>query len=106
MIADMQFIMVSSLISVSINGIGKRIQSVMLSFIMLDVLQSDLWFTQHVSSPNSKALSPTFEENGYDSINIFDNLGSTFIFGMILLTLYVVYLLLLATKEGLKVKHK
>ncbi len=98
--------MVSSLISISIKGIGKRIQSVMLSFIMLDILQTDLWFNRHVSSPDLEALSPTFEENGYDSMNIFDNLGSTFIFGMILFILYVVYLLLLAMKEALEIKHK
>ncbi len=104
MIADMQFIMICSMISISIPGIGQRIQGVIVSFVMLDFLQADLWFTKYVSSQNSEALSPIFEANGYDSLNIFDNLGSTFLYGTLLVLLYVIYAILCAMKNCLDIK--
>ncbi len=79
------------MVSVSIPGIGKIILGFLVNFVMLDILQTELWFTMFVSPPNSEGLNQIFEENGYDSKNIFDNLGSTFIFGMLLCLLYGFY---------------
>ncbi len=66
---------------------------------MLDVLRPDLWFTPYVASPDSEALNQIFEESGYDSSNIFDCLGSTFIYGMLLLLLYLIYGVLRGVKK-------
>jgi hypothetical protein len=66
---------------------------------MLDILRPDLWFTKYVSPHNSLPLSPIFEETGFDSTNIFANLGSTFIYGMLLFLLYVLYTVFIMMKK-------
>ena len=41
---DMSFLTILTLISINVPGIAKTIQGVLLSFIYLDILMTDLWF--------------------------------------------------------------
>jgi hypothetical protein len=40
----MSFLTILTLISINVPGIAKTIQGVLLSFIYLDILMTDLWF--------------------------------------------------------------
>lgn len=40
---DMSFLTICSMISISVPGIGKILQSALLNFIYMDILQTELW---------------------------------------------------------------
>jgi hypothetical protein len=85
------------MISISVPGIGKILQSALLNFIYLDILQTELWLYPLLFPPKAygeedadKPLNLFFDENGFESMALIKNLGSTFVY-------LVVYLILLAT---------
>ena len=94
---DMSFLTICSMISISVPGIGKILQSALLNFIYLDILQTELWLFPLLFPPKpygeedyDRPLNLYFEENGFESTALIKNLGSTFVY-------LVVYLILLAT---------
>ncbi|TNV86143.1 hypothetical protein FGO68_gene16416 [Halteria grandinella] len=65
--------------------------SIVLQFIQLDILQTDKWLTPQFTIDSDQGLNEYFEEQGYQSMFTAINLGSTFIFSFMLLTLFLVY---------------
>jgi predicted PurR-regulated permease PerM len=95
------------MISISVPGIAKVIQSALLGFICMDLLYTDRWlnpliFKDQTSSINDddknleeeKALNDFFEENGFSTKILIKNLGSTFVY-LILYLLILIFLPLL-----------
>lgn len=42
---DLSFLTILTLISINVPGLAKTIQSMLMNFIYLDLLQTNLWFT-------------------------------------------------------------
>ena len=93
---DMSFLTICSMISINVPGIGKMIQSALLNFIYLDVMQTELWlfpllYPQAESLESDldedEALNLYFDENGFSSMSLIKNTGSTFVY----LVLYAVF---------------
>ena len=106
MLNDMSFLMNLAMVSVSISGIATNIQSLMLSFIYMDVLQTSLWMydafqldSDNIVDANGNPIPDTslnafFNESGFSSMQLFNNLGSTLVFIMATLALYFLLCLL------------
>ena len=106
MLNDMSFLMNLAMVSVSISGIAANIQSLMLSFIYMDLLQTSLWMydlfqlnSDNIVDANGNPVPDTslnayFNESGFSSMQIFNNLGSTLVFMMVFLFLYALLLIL------------
>lgn len=106
MLNDMSFLMNLAMVSVSISGIATNIQSLMLSFIYMDVLQTSLWMydafqldSDNIVDANGNPIPDTslnafFNESGFSSMQLFNNLGSTLVFIMGTLALYFLLCLL------------
>lgn len=113
LINDLSFLTVLSLVSISTPGIGQAIQSQMLKFICFDILMTDKWFTKifyadeesgskgRILTPSKNAdhaLNSYFEINGFESMSLIKNLGSTFIYLLIYLLGLLILLLLTILK--------
>ena len=94
---DMSFLTICSMISINVPGIGKILMSSLMSFIYLDILQTELWLFPLLFPPkpfgqededDDKPLNIYFDENGFSSLSLIKNLGSTFVY-------LIVYCLLL-----------
>jgi hypothetical protein len=96
----MQFLMMMSLISITVPGITHFIQGVLLNFVQLDILQSDKWlfglFFDEEEDSADEPLNSYFDQNGYSSRTFIKCAGSALVFLWL-------YLLLLATMLFLKV---
>ncbi|TNV86972.1 hypothetical protein FGO68_gene4936 [Halteria grandinella] len=95
--------MILSFISISVPGLVQMIQSTFLSFIYMDLLQTDKWLPKLFFSEQSEedeALDSFFEVNGFGSTRLINNLGSTFVFLMIFLGLHTFLFLLRCFFEG------
>jgi len=87
---DMSFLTISSMISISFPGIGKILQSALMNFIYLDILQAELWLfpllfpAKHQGEDDledmDQPLNLFFDENGFESKALIKNLGSTFVY--------------------------
>jgi hypothetical protein len=97
---DMSFLTILSLVSITVPGIAKIIQSALFGFICMDLLYTDRWLVPILTSfktgqdddvGQDKPLNPYFEQNGFTSMRLVNNLGST----MVYLFIYVIALLLL-----------
>jgi hypothetical protein len=73
---DMSFLTICSMISISVPGIGKILQNALMSFIYLDILQTDLWLFPLLFPPKASGeddefndmdqpLNMYFDENGF-----------------------------------------
>ncbi|TNV86418.1 hypothetical protein FGO68_gene17688 [Halteria grandinella] len=75
--------------------------NIVLQFIYLDILQTDKWLIPFFQKDRDddgnliedEPLSEYFEQSGFQSMLMFKNLGSTLIFSLILINLYVFYML-------------
>jgi hypothetical protein len=88
---DLSFLTILTLISVTIPGVAQIIQRVLISFIYLDALQTEKWLVplffkdaEDEANPDH-AVNSFFEQNGFQSMNIVKNLGSTFVYLIALL---------------------
>ncbi|TNV86738.1 hypothetical protein FGO68_gene10525 [Halteria grandinella] len=92
-INDISHLMILSLISINIPSFVQTIQSVFLSFIYLDLLQTDQWLPQiiypGIDSDEEEGLNEYFEMNGFGSMRFANNLGSTFVFVWIFLIWHI-----------------
>ena len=102
---DLSFIMILSFISLNVPGIVQNIQSTFLTFIYMDLLQTDRWLPQLFYSEDELAsdepLNAYFDLNGLSSRSVIRNLGSTFVFLLIFLFLQFVGIILKCSVECL-----
>jgi hypothetical protein len=86
----MSFLTICTLISISVPGITQIVQSVLLNFIYLDILQTDKWLIPLIYGKSQSIgeedmpLNSFFDENGFNSRSLIKNLGSTFIYLVVL----------------------
>lgn len=94
---DISSITLLSLMSINIPGLASVINNILMNLIYMDLLQTSLWieYIIDLSNPEDLALCPAFDLAGYNSINSVTNLGSTFIFLVVIAFLNAV---LIATK--------
>lgn len=97
---DSSFLTILSLVSITVPGIAKTIQSALFGFICMDLLYTDRWLVPLLTSfkndedenvGKDKPLNPYFEQNGFSSTLLVNNLGST----MVYLFIYLIAFLLL-----------
>jgi hypothetical protein len=98
---DISFLIIMALISLNLPGLAQSIQVMMLDFIYLDVLQTDLWlnpmlFTQ--TELDEEALSLFFDQNGFSSCIFIVNLGSSFVYLLIYAFILALLFLLRLTR--------
>ena len=101
---DLSFLMILSLISLEVIGVAQVIQSAMLNYIYLDILQTEDWMIPWIfpgdDGSNDYALNPQFDMNGFSSMILIKNLGSTFLYLTINVLLFpIAYLLMLIGKK-------
>lgn len=85
-----------SLLSLSIPGTIQPINAVILNFVYLDFLFADAWLLPafDFDSDNDTPLSPYFDELGFFSINLVANIGSGFLFIIIVAFIFLLHLLI------------
>ncbi|TNV87952.1 hypothetical protein FGO68_gene897 [Halteria grandinella] len=91
-----------TLITFPVPGIAQLIQASMLSFIYLDILQTDKWLTplifpeiQFVADDEveSQAINSQFYQNGFQQMMLLQNLGSTFVYMIIVISGFLMMIL-------------
>ena len=111
---DMSFLTILTMISLSVPGIAKIIQSILMNFVYLDLMQTEKWLIPLIFPPGSEVaegnkeyeteegikditkvrqdetpINYFFEENGFSTRILIKNLGSTFIYLIILVILLI-----------------
>jgi hypothetical protein len=104
---DISFLVVNSMLSISIPGIPSIIQAVMIKYMYFDILYTELWIDQFLTSVgihydhinNDTALNNQFEENGFDSKQFIWNSGSSLFFlAFYLFSWFILFLLSILSK--------
>jgi hypothetical protein len=103
----MSFLTINAMISISVPGSANLIQMVLLNFIYLDILYTDKWlipllFTEDNDKDEDDGeyvdlggpLNDFFDENGFSSKYLIENLGSTFVYVIVLVFLLLLILLM------------
>lgn len=74
MLNDLSFMMSTSLVAISIPGMASSIQAIILSFIYLDIMMTDLWLSHILEGWLTEdeqyadgALNTYFENSGFGS---------------------------------------
>ena len=82
MLNGLSYLISLNMIAVCVPGITPLIMSVILQITYLDILQTGSWLDIYLAnfSNQNDALSPLFNDQGYGSMNMFLNLGSTLVF--------------------------
>lgn len=86
---DFSFLMINTLISLSVPGITQIIQQVLVNFIYLDLLMMEKWMPFVIrwinggEDPEDEPLNNFFEDNGVESKLFINNIGSGLIFFLI-----------------------
>jgi hypothetical protein len=97
---DLSFIMMLSFISISVPGLVQTIQQTFLHFIYMDLLQTSAWLPQLFFgsdyADSDVPLNDYFNLNGYSSQRTIENLGSTFVYLVILAFMHLLLLILRA----------
>ena len=91
----MSFLMILTLISLSVPGIAALINSVMLNLVYVDILQTERWlnkwfFDDNQITEHDTPLNGYFDENGLSSLSSIKCYGSTLVYRAVLLVLFVV----------------
>lgn len=104
---DLSFMINLTMISITIPGVASSVMSIVLEFIYLDILQTDKWLTPYFTQEkdddgnfiDDESFSQYFDQQGFQSMYAFSNLGSTLLFSFLFLALFSTYLIskLLAT---------
>jgi|LauGreDrversion4_2_1035121.scaffolds.fasta_scaffold791552_2 hypothetical protein len=91
------------LISLPVPGIASSIQSIMLQMVYIDILQTNDWLIPFLESLNvdisrnpleDETINMYFENSGFNSMYMFINLGSTFVYFNGAIALLVLHLAL------------
>ena len=82
MLNDMSSLTLLSLLALNVPGSVQPINRLILSFVYMDLLMTDSWFTPwlDLDDSNQEAISPFFDNLGFSSYTAATNLGSTFLF--------------------------
>ena len=77
----------------NIPPLVSMIQQTMLSFIFFDILETGLWMPQmlNIDEDYDTSMNIFFNNNGYGSMHLSVNMGSTFLFLLIILAVYFIY---------------
>jgi len=99
MLNDLSFIISLTMVSLSIPGVAKPVMSLILQFIYLDLFQADLWLSPILQENNDdedddSGLNEFFEESGFQSMFMIVNLGSTFVFILLITMILLLQLIL------------
>ena len=75
------------------------IQNILLGFIYMDGLMTDKWLPQLLMTEEElfedRPMSLFFENNGYQSMNVMKNLGSTSIYFVVMFLIFAILFLIL-----------
>jgi hypothetical protein len=102
---DLSVIMDLSMVAVPVPGIASLIQSTILNFIYLDILQTSSWLVPYLSKKNADddgvaeedtVLNAYFDNSGFSSMNMLKNLGSTLVYLVLYVALIIIYYLVSA----------
>jgi hypothetical protein len=95
---DLSFLTTLGLVSLTLPGLAQIIQSIILGFIYMDMLQTDEWLNPMLFTKkeleDAKPLNKFFDENGFSSCIFIVNLGSTFIFFMLNAAILIITLIM------------
>jgi len=90
------------LLPLPVPGVASMIQSIIMQIILLDILQADGWlipFFQRFdvdkdgNSLPDQGLNQYFENSGFPSMSMLINLGSTFIYVLVIVGVVIMQLL-------------
>ncbi len=97
---DMSFLMINTMISMSIPGVAQVIAQVLLNLIYFDILYTEEWFPSFLRSlgivqdQEDEAINIYFEDNGFSSKLLINNIGSTICYLVIYLKAWIVLFIL------------
>ena len=85
---DISFLVINSLLQISIPGLPSTILGFLMKYIFFDILYTELWNAQFMSGigiefdkvKNDTAINVQFSDNGFDSKQFLKNSGSSFFF--------------------------
>ena len=103
---DLSFMLINTMVSLPVPGIAQMVQTVLLNFIYLDILLTDLWMpalfhTTVEDLEKNGGINSFFEDNGFSSKFLIKNLGSSFVYMVVYLGVLVIYFLLLVLSKVL-----
>ncbi len=95
---DFSFMMINTMLSISVPGIAKTLQKVLVNFIYFDILMTEKWLPSFLNwingeDTNNEVDSPLnnfFEENGFSSKLFMKNIGSTLVFLILYIFLWLI----------------
>ena len=95
---DLSFLLINTMISMPVPGIVQMVQAVLLNFIYIDILLTDLWmpkllFQADTTDMDLEGLNQYLEDNGFSSKLLVTNLGSGFVYLLVYLFLCATYFL-------------
>jgi hypothetical protein len=87
-ISSLSLIAENPAVSTQPDHLSTMIMSQIQDFIYMDCLMTDQWFDKWIVPQNfsDNPLSNSFKENGYDSSSLIINLGSSFIYMIIIVS--------------------
>ena len=103
MLNDLSVIMDLSMISVNVPGLAQMIQSIILNFIYLDILQTSMWLSPFLSVQDMDSegviqsdfsINDYFDQSGFNSMVMVKNLGSSLIYLAVYFVALVIYMFL------------
>ena len=85
---DISFLVINSLLQISIPGLPSTILGFLMKYIFFDILYTELWNPQFMRAigiefdkvKNDTAINVQFSDNGFDSKQFLKNSGSSFFF--------------------------
>jgi hypothetical protein len=97
---DLSFLMINTMISMSVPGIASMISGVLINLIYFDILYTEKWFPDFMESikfvvnTDDHPINVYFDQNGFQSLLIIKNLGSTLFFILFYLIAWILLLIL------------
>jgi hypothetical protein len=99
---DLSFLVINSLLQISIPGLPSTIQGFLMKYIFFDILYTELWIAKFMGAigidfdkvTNDTAVNVQFSDNGFDSKQFLKNSGSSFFYLLAYLFSWLVLLLL------------
>ncbi len=96
---DFSFLTINSMISMPVPGIVQLIQKVILNFIYIDILLTDLWLPQLFQTGKEQiestgGINSFFEENGFATKTLIINLGSSFVYLAVYVAVCIIYFII------------
>jgi hypothetical protein len=94
---DMSFITINTIISMPMPGIAQILLQLLLSFVYLDLLFTELWLPgwfesqDQYSEVEDEPLNDYFYDNGFSSKLVVKTLGSSFVFFVVYFVLIGIY---------------